>query len=171
MSETGSVITGRNLGGIVFAVVIEESHEDKVSITEHPVEQGAKISDHAYVEPASLTIRAGHSDSLGAGASREIYEQLLELMRKREPFEIVTGKRLYENMLLESVSATTDSSTENALQVTAQCREVIIVKTQTASVPPRNRHKNAGRTGGSADKGQKQAKATPRKSMLKAGLG
>lgn len=171
MSEAGTVITGRNLGGLQFAVVVEEGHEDKVTITEHPVEQGAKINDHAYVEPASLTVRAGHSDSAGAGASREIYEKLLELMRKREPIEIVTGKRLYGNMLIESVSTTTDASTEHALQVTVQCREVIIVQTQTASVPPRSRHKNAGRTGGSADKGQKQAKATPKKSILKAGLG
>lgn len=171
MSEAGTAITGRNLGGLQFAVVVEESHEDKVTITEHPVEQGAKINDHAYVEPASLTIRAGHSDTAGAGASREMYEKLLELMRKREPFEIVTGKRLYQNMLLESVSTTTDSTTEHGLQVMAQCREVIIVQTQTASVPPRSRHKNAGRTGGSADKGQKQAKAAPHQSAMQAGLG
>lgn len=171
MSEAGTIITGRNLGGLQFAVVVEESHEDKVTITEHPVEQGAKINDHAYVEPAVLTIRAGHSDTAGAGAAREMYDKLLELMRKREPIEIVTGKRLYSNMLLESVSTTTDSTTENALQVTAQCREIIIVQTQVASVPPRKRHKDAGRTGGSADKGQKQARAAPRESMMQAGLG
>lgn len=170
MSEAATLITGRNLGGLCFAVVLEESHEDKVTITEHPVEQGAKISDHAYVEAASLTIRAGHSDAMGMGASREMYEKLLELMRKREPFEIVTGKRLYSNMLIEAISATTDATTEHGLQVTVQCREVLIVKTQTAKVPPRSRQKSAGRTGQSADKGQKQAKAAP-KSMLKAGFG
>lgn len=168
MSESGTIFTGRNLGGLQFAVVVEEAHEDKVTITEHPVEQGAKINDHAYVEPASLTIRAGHSDTAGPGASRELYEKLLELMRKREPVEIVTGKRLYSNMLVEAVSTTTDSTSEHALFVTAQCREVIIVQTQTTSVPPRKRHKNAGRTGGSADKGQKQAKAVPGDSALQA---
>ncbi|MBD5416952.1 MAG: hypothetical protein HDR50_04690 [Desulfovibrio sp.] len=170
MSESGTVITGRNLGGLQFAVVVEEAHEDKVTITEHPVEQGAKINDHAYVEPASLTLRAGHSDTAGPGASREIYEKLLELMRKREPVEIVTGKRLYTNMLVEAVNTTTDNTSEHALFVTAQCREVIIVQTQTTSVPPRKRHKNAGRTGGSADKGQKQAKAAPQQSAMQAGL-
>lgn len=166
--QKGTVITGRNVGGLQFAVTVEEQHEDKLTITEHPVEQGANINDHAYVMPAALTIRAGISDTSGDGKSREMYDKLLELMRKREPFDIVTGKRLYENMLLESVSTMTDSSTEKTLVVTAQCREVIIVRTQVSSVPPRKQHKNAARTGGVSDKGQKQAKAAPKeKSMLK----
>lgn len=38
-ADTGTVITGRHLGGIQFAIVIEEQHEDKVVITEHPVER------------------------------------------------------------------------------------------------------------------------------------
>lgn len=168
--QPGTVITGRNMGGLQFAVVVEEQHEDKLTITEHPVEQGAKVNDHAYVMPAMLTIRAGVSDAGGVGKAREMYEKLLDMMRKREPFDIVTGKRLYENMLLENVSTSTDSQSEHSLIVTAQCREVIIVRTQVSSVPPRKRHKNAARTGGVSDKGQKQAKARPQ-SMLKAALG
>ena len=156
MSTDGTVITGRNLGGLQFAVVVEEQHEDRLTITEHPVEQGAKINDHAYVMPAALTISAGVSDTAGEGKAREMYDRLLELMRKREPVSIVTGKRLYDNMLVEGVSCTTDKNTEKALLVTANCREVIIVRTQTASVPPRSRHKNAAKTGGVSDKGQKQ---------------
>lgn len=168
MSDQGTVITGRNLGGLQFAVTVEEQHEDKLSITEHPVEQGANINDHAYVNAAVVTIRAGVSDTAGEGKAREMYDKLIELQRKREPVSIVTGKRLYENMLLENISTMTDKATEKTLLVTAQCREVIIVRTQTASVPPRSRHKNAAKTGGVSDKGQKQAKP---QSILKAGFG
>lgn len=178
--NAGSLITGRNLGGIQFAVVVEEQHQDKAVITEHPVEKGAKISDHAFMEPARLSIRAAHSDTQGIGASREIYEKLLELMAKREPFAIVTGKRLYQNMLIEAVSMTTDAITENALEVTADCREVIIVSSQTAEVPPRSNQKEPARTGQTAAKGQKQAKPVDsgktqgpakRQSMLKSAFG
>lgn len=162
----------RSLGGITFDAVIEESHEDTLEITEHPVEHGASMSDHAFRTPARVSIRAGSSDSAGgvAGerASVALYEALLALQRNREPFEIVTGKRKYSNMLLETLTVLTDAATENALVVTADCREVIIVTTQVVSVPPRSRHKNAARTGGTADKGQKQAK---RQSILRAGLG
>ena len=172
--HNGTLVTGRHLGELQFEVVVEESHEDSVTITEHPVEQGAKVNDHAYVMPARVSIRAGMSDATGYGKAREMYDRLLDLMRRREPFAIVTGKRLYENMLVQSVSCTTDKSTEQVLLVTAECREVILVRTQTTSVPPRKNHKNAGRTGGTADKGQKQARASqkePPRSMLKAALG
>lgn len=166
--EQATVITGRHLGGLTFDVVVEESHEDSLQITEHPVEQGAAVNDHAYLKPPTLTIRAGSSDcTLGEGASRDLYERLLKLQAEREPFDIVTGKRLYTNMLLESLTTVTDAKTEATLLISAVCRHVNIVTTQVASVPPRARHKNPGKTGATTDKGQKQ----PRKSMMKAGLG
>lgn len=96
-------------------------------------------------------------------------------MRKREPFEIVTGKRVYQNMLVEGVSITTDAITENALEVVADCREVIMVSVERAEVPPRKQQKNPARTGQTASKGQKQAKASNaepvRRSMLDSALG
>lgn len=166
--ENATVITGRHLGGITFDVVIEESHEDKLQITEHPVEQGAAVNDHAFVQPPTLTIRAGSSDcQKGEGASRDLYERLLKLQTEREPFDIVTGKRLYKNMLIESLATVTDAKTESTLMVSAVCRQVTIVSTQVTSVPPRSRHRKPEKTGATADKGQKQ----PRKSMLKAGAG
>ena len=38
----------RRIGLIVPSVVISEKHNDTLEITEHPVEVGAAISDHAY---------------------------------------------------------------------------------------------------------------------------
>lgn len=170
-SRRATVITGRNLGGVTFDVVLEESHEDCLEITEHPVEHGASVNDHAYLKPATVTIRAGVSDSSPAGSgdgySRDVYDKLRQLQATREPFSIVTGKRLYENMLLETLTILTDQTTEHALIVSAACRQVIIVHTQVVSVPPRARHASPGKTGGTTDKGQKQ----PQRSMLKAGLG
>lgn len=42
---------------------IEEVHTDELDVTEHPVEQGATISDHAFKRPSDLVITAGWSDS------------------------------------------------------------------------------------------------------------
>lgn len=162
----------RSLGGLYPDVVVEESHEDALQITEHPVEQGAAINDHAWLKPATVTIRGGTSDAgddAGSGERRSVafYEKLRELQAKREPFELVTGKRLYRNMLLESLTAVTDQASENVLMFTAVCREIVVVPTQTTSVPPRSRHANPGKTGGVSDAGQKQ----PRRSVLREGLG
>lgn len=162
----------RSLGGLYPDVVVEEAHEDSLEITEHPVEQGAAVNDHAFKKPETVTIRGGVSDSKSGGGEKpsvEFYDKLLELQARREPFDIVTGKRLHKNMLLESLSVITDPDTENCLMFTAQCREVIIVKTQVTSVPPRKNHANPGKTGATTDAGQQQPQK--RKSILKGGLG
>jgi hypothetical protein len=39
-----------------FRVVTLESHEDAVTVTSHPVETGANVSDHAREEPTRLTL-------------------------------------------------------------------------------------------------------------------
>ena len=166
MSQTPETITlrpQRSLGGIIFEVTLEESHEDSLQITEHPVEQGASVSDHAFCKPAALTLRAATSGAgsaaSGVASPEELYEKLLALQRGREPFEIITGKRKYANMLLESLSVVTDEGTEHVLSVSAQCREVIIVNTVAVSVPAsRTRHANPKKTAATTDKGTKQTR-------------
>lgn len=152
----------RSLGGLYPDVVVEETHADELEITEHPVEQGAAIHDHAYKKPMTVSIRGGVSDSSpgrGENPSQEFYQQLVDLQAKREPFDIITGKRKYENMLIKSLSAVTAPDTENCLMFTAECQEVIIVHTQVAAVPPRKNHANPGKTGATSDKGQQQAQS------------
>lgn len=48
---------------IVAQATIEEVGSDEADITEHPVEQGATISDHAFVRPAELIVTCGWSNS------------------------------------------------------------------------------------------------------------
>ena len=46
---------------ILADVVIEEQHTDNLEVTQHPVERGANISDHAYKTPAVVTLYLGWS--------------------------------------------------------------------------------------------------------------
>lgn len=167
----------RSIGGLYPDIVVEEQHEDALEITEHPVEQGAAVNDHAFKKPESVVIRGGVSNSSANASSdtsaRDFYEKLLELQKKREPFDIVTGKRKHKNMLIESLSEVTSSATENSLLFTAACREVIIVATQVSSVPPAKQHAKPAKTAATSDKGQQQAQATQpkRQSALKAAAG
>ncbi|WP_211228770.1 phage baseplate protein [Desulfovibrio cuneatus] len=153
----------RSIGGLFPDVVVSETHDDQLTITSHPVEQGANINDHAYKTVTKVTLAAGVSDSSllasGENPSQEFYEKLLELQSRREPFDIVTGKRLYRNMLLQSLQVVTNASAEQALSVTAVCQEIIIVKTQVTSVAPRKNQATPAKTGATAEKGQKQAMA------------
>lgn len=175
MSFLSDIITikpQRQIGDITAQATIEERHTDELTITDHPVEQGAQITDHAFKRPAEVVIRCGWSDSstflssidlLGSFSSvganlEETYQQLLELQESRIPFDILTGKRQYSNMLIKSIAVTTDEKTENALFVTVSCREVILVQTQATTLPPKSDQKNAKKTGQTDQKGTKQLK-------------
>lgn len=125
---------------IIPQVVPEERHSDVLMITRHPVEQGAAITDHAYKEPATVMIRAGWSNSsaeaLGnPNLAQSVYEALLALQESRQLFTIITGKRIYDSMLVQSLNTTTTGATENALIIECVCQQVIIVATQVTQAP------------------------------------
>ena len=52
----------------------------------------------------------------------------------RVPFDVVTGKRVYTNMLVRAIEVTTDKTSENVLNCTLTLREVIITQTKNVTV-------------------------------------
>lgn len=148
---------GRKIQDIIPDVVIEENHTDELTITDHPIDAASlsgngAITDHAFLNPAALTMRFGFSNSSISGAvdavkamiagqgiqggaltPSAVYNRLLVLQASRVPFDILTGKRAYKNMLIKSLNVVTELSTENVLMVTASFRQVMIVETK--SVP------------------------------------
>jgi hypothetical protein len=150
-----SLLESSTIGGVTIQALVEETHDDTLEMTDHPIEQGAEITDHSYVNPTAVLLRCGWSNSstealLGAvsslfsdGASSTgadyvsgIYSQLLALQQSRQPFTISTPLRTYENMLMPALRVTRDQKTYQALMVTATCREAILVSTQTTTIPP-----------------------------------
>ncbi|MBC8947228.1 phage baseplate protein [Xenorhabdus indica] len=171
----------RKIGMIVPSVVISEKHHDSAEITEHPVQRGAAISDHAYDKPSEVTMELGfagggslidifdlgESGSLGS-SPKAVYQQLLALKASKQPFNVTTGKRQYKNMLIRAIEVTTDKTSENVLMVTLTLREVIIVETKTVKgvTPPPERMKSPLDTGPVADKGTKTPVAPKQKESI-----
>lgn len=130
---------GRSIAGIIPQVIIEEQHTDELMITGHPVENGADITDHAVKEPAQLIMRCGWSQSgsnvpglsLTQPSPKDAYQMLQDLQKSRQPFDVVTGKRTYSNMLIKRLTVITDDETENALIVDVELREILMVDTVT----------------------------------------
>jgi len=54
---------GKDLGVITADAVIEEHHIDSTEITQHPIEVGSTISDHAFMKPAELILHMAWSNS------------------------------------------------------------------------------------------------------------
>jgi hypothetical protein len=46
----------------VFDAVVEEDHSSNVRISQHPIEDGSTIADHAYVEPLKLVLQGFKSN-------------------------------------------------------------------------------------------------------------
>lgn len=153
-------LQSRKIGVLIPAVVVSEKHSDTLEITEHPVETGAAITDHAYKRPSEVVMEVGFagggslldfassltSTSLLGQSPREIYQQLLDLQSSRALIDVVTGKRIYKNMLLRAIEVTTDKSTENVLSAVLTLREVIITSTQTVETANKTEMKNGVET-------------------------
>jgi hypothetical protein len=127
----------RSIGGIIAQVTIQEQEHDELTITEHPIEQGAPINDHAFKRPSEVQIRAGWSTAWAGDVSATgggVYSWLLGLQASLHPFDLYTGKRVYRDMMIQSLVVTTDQTSEFALMAEISCRQVIIVRTSTAKV-------------------------------------
>lgn len=152
----------RTIGPITVQVIINESTTDTLTITKQPVQQGASITDHSYLEPTVFSSTAYFKDnsvnsltSPSTGLSK-LYQSLLDLQSSRVPFNIVTPKRIYKSMLMSSLTQTTDKSTENILSISMSFQQIIIVSVTTVSVP-RSNQKNPAATGATQNAGQKQS--------------
>lgn len=157
----------RSIGGIIPDVTIEEVHTDEIELTQHPVQQGAAITDHKFKKPVTLKM----SVIFGKGDINITYQKLLELQTKNELLTVVTGKRTYKNMQIKTLAVKTDKTTNSILSVTFDLVEVIIVPVVVTKLPARSRQKNAAKTGATEKAGAKQAQETPRKSALRSLIG
>lgn len=170
----------RKIGLIVPSVVVSEKHSDTLEITEHPVEIGAAVADHAYKRPSEVVMEVGFAgggslldfvDTSSIGLSlglspQETYQELLDLQSSRIPFDVVTGKRLYSNMLIRALEVTTDKTTENVLSAVLTLREVLITQTQQITVANKSDMKDGASTSAVANSGTKTTKP-PNNSLLK----
>jgi hypothetical protein len=123
-------IIPRSIGGVLIDVVVSEKSESEMELAQHPVERSAEITDHAWRKPRKVTI----SGITGQGAVIAAHEAFLALQSAPQLMTIVTGLKVYTNMLLQSLSAERDAEYGRVLKFDAVLQEIIIVSTQTG--PP-----------------------------------
>lgn len=155
----------RKIGSIDLQVVIQESTTDALTITKQPVQVGAAITDHSFNEPTGFSITAYFKDQdlfspflspFANSGLAKIYKELLDLQSSRVPFSVITPKRVYNSMLMSSLSQTTDRQTENCLSISASFQEIILVNIGVTTVP-RILQSNPGKTGATEQAGKKSA--------------
>lgn len=139
----------------MFDAYFSINHESILSITEHPVQTGASISDHAFMEPRTVTFEIGMSDVMqdlseyisgiesfnnGDSPSKSInaYKVLEKLQQDRIPMTVVTRLNTYNNMLISSLVVPDDKNTTYALRATVTLKEIIVAKVTTVKISARS---------------------------------
>ena len=122
--------------GYYFDAFTKENHVGSVRVTEHPVQGGSNISDHAYNLPDKLTIEVLVSDSVqpivaGQFASSKTksisaYEVIRKLKEKRVLVSVRTRLHYYTNMIIENMSVSDDYKSANSLRCTVSLRQVMM---------------------------------------------
>jgi hypothetical protein len=131
----------------IFDCVILADHEQRLRKTEHPVQTGAAISDHAFIEPATLTLDVGMSDAMdayiptftGQNQSKSVsaYQTLLLLMFSRIPLTITTRLRTYSNMMVEHIHPQESFKTYGGLRMRVEFGEIFRADVQSTPVSAR----------------------------------
>ncbi len=177
-----------SIGGIVIDASVGEEHLTTADVTENPVEDGAKITDHVQLKPAQLTMEGVISDaplgyavigniqnfkqsvvSLFSQTYRSIdyYNQLLALQTARKPFTVVTGLKRYTNMILAELSVPRSADKGGAIHFRAVLKEIRIVESKTTGVS--NLKDDVSNLGGKTnDLGQQVTDTVPVSSPLSA---
>jgi len=125
---------------IIADAVVEENHDDEAVITEQPVEVGSVVTDHMYKLPAKLELIYAWSEGSPQNATRDIsflkniYQQLLGFQVGRFLCTVNTGKRIYQNMVVQRIIEKTDNQNENSLTVRLSMQEILFAETQIVPV-------------------------------------
>lgn len=147
-NQIGSLIYVKtNIGGWFFDAFLRVDHTRTLRITEHPVQTGASVTDHAFLEPATLTIEVGMSDvaesliegqfSGGWSRSSTAFKVLTELQANRMPLQVLTKLGIYKNMLIESISAPDDYLTLFGMKSTVTMKELLVARVTTVKLSKR----------------------------------
>ncbi len=134
-----------SIGGYIFDAYLRISHDRRITVTQHPVETGAAITDHAYVEPVTFELDIGMTDTTlgrilyqfgaqGSYKTRSIraYDVLVDMQESRVPYELICRYGSF-NVVVEDINPTDDYTTRFGLRASVKLREIIT--TSASSVP------------------------------------
>jgi hypothetical protein len=126
------------IGPVPLRVILTERHSSSLGITELPIETGAKITDHSYVEPKKLEL------SFADEGAALTYMALVRFQETRIPFNIMSGLYRYKNMMIKEISAERSADVSCILKGTALLQEVILVETARTAAEKGDEKKAGG---------------------------
>lgn len=140
----------------VFDAVLAADHDQSLTKTQHPIQTGAAVSSHAYLNPAHLILSVLMSDVVQQyvptnqttapyiqkwtgfkSKSVSAYQQLLTLQAQRVPLTVTTRLRTYTNMIITRVAPREDDKTITGARFRVEFEQIFVANTQVVPVSAR----------------------------------
>ena len=125
---------------MVIDASINDAHKASVEFTKHPIEFGANISDHGIIQPRSYTLtgRIATISTRGGDAPLDVignvinrpqvaWEKLQDLAFSRTIVTVESNLKVYDNIVLASLSTEQNWQTARTLDFEAVFEELFIV--------------------------------------------
>lgn len=144
LSYDAMLLCKTNIGGYFFDGFVSVQHSRTLTITSNPVETGAAITDHAYVNPTTLTMNVIMSDvheSIIPGQFSDrtfrhtsAWHVLRQIQENRIPVDVYTKLGYYKNMLIQEINAEDTYKTFRGLNATVVLKEIPIARVKTVKI-------------------------------------
>ncbi len=143
------------VGGLTLDAAVEITHSAEVEVTDHAVEVGANISDHARPKPITLTIDGlisntpvsleqakrvrqltgfefvstapSESKTRSPGYAEQAFSLLENLRTQGALLSVVTPMRSYDNLVITSLSVPQSARTGEALSFKLSLKQIRLV--------------------------------------------
>lgn len=108
------------VGLVELDVTISENHTFNSRATNFPIETGGQITDHIINDPDVLELVGLVSDTplnIFSFFTRSIdaFNRLVEIHERREPITVVTGLKVYQNMVMTTLDVPRNMETGQSL--------------------------------------------------------
>lgn len=141
-----SILFGRkyaqsNIGGVVLDATLSEDHEYNSRVTNYPVEDGRIISDHIINEPETVQITGIVTDSpltilSSFNRSIDAFNRLVQIHKNRERITVVTGIKVYTNMVMTVLQVPRNVQTGQSLTFVIELQKIYLDSSIRLSLDP-----------------------------------
>lgn len=120
-----------SIAGVVLDAVVEEDHSYTARVSSFPIENNDTISDHIVNDPENLQISGVVSDtplSFLAPFNRSVnaFQALIEVYNRKERVTVVTGIKIYTDMVMTSLQIPRSVQTGQSLTFNISLQKVLL---------------------------------------------
>lgn len=135
-------------GNYYFDAIFSTQISSTNTITSHPIQTGANISDHAIENGNELTFQIGMSDVMEkintsvaytGDSTRSInaYNAIKQLKKDRLPITVINKFGTFNNLIIQSLVVEDNDNTVTSLRATVVLKEIFVVNVEAVKVSAR----------------------------------